>query len=455
MNLYKTSQYIEVLEDIDIESEKDFVLIFSTKSGKLLTLKREFWNDLKNNNLAHIPLDVIHQLIDNNVIVYKGIDEIKECLDENDLMIEDLRKLSFTIQPSANCQLGCIYCGQTHSNKKMEISTMDKILDRIQFLISKKGKKFYGELSITWYGGEPLMAYKEILGFSKKLIKFANEKTLKYSADIITNGLSLKPDYLERLINDAKIYHYQITIDGLAKTHDKRRPTKGGEETFNVIMNNIVKATKNKIFIDKDCRIALRINIDKNNYSEVPQLIKTIASLNLQKYITLNFAAVVDWGGNEASKESLDKKDFAEMEIDWILEAIGCGFEIANFLPTRSPVCMITNPVSEVYDAYGFITPCYEMNYTKMYENTAHIIGNLSNLENINLNSPLRKWHQMLKENQYECTKCKYLPVCGGSCPKDWLKNEPPCPTYKYNLKDRMMLEFLTKKGELKKLLQL
>lgn len=114
----------------------------------------------------------------------------------------------------------------------------------------------------------------------------------------------------------------------------------------------------------------------------------------------------------------------------------------------------IHNPASEVYDAYGYVTPCYEMNYTKLYENSNHIIGNLNKSEKFNNDSPLRNWHNMLRMNKYPCTTCKYLPVCGGSCPKDWYKNELTCPTFKFNLKDKMMLEYLNKKGELKNLVQ-
>lgn len=140
------------------------------------------------------------------------------------------------------------------------------------------------------------------------------------------------------------------------------------------------------------------------------------------------------------------------MEINWILDSIKFGFNIPNLLPYRSPSCMIVNPASEVYDADGYITPCYEMNYTKMYENSNHIIGNLNNIDKIKEVSPLREWHSLLRLGKYPCTRCKYLPVCGGSCPKDWFKKEPACPTYKYNLKDRMVLDFLNIKDKLKEL---
>ena len=101
---------------------------------------------------------------------------------------------------------------------------------------------------------------------------------------------------------------------------------------------------------------------------------------------------------------------------------------------------MVVNEFAEVYDAHGIITPCYEMNYTKYYADSEHIIGNL-NSSNIIGNSPLRKWNLKLIRD-YPCFECKYLPLCGGNCPKDWIKKEPACPSFKFNLKDRMLLDF-------------
>jgi uncharacterized protein len=32
------------------------------------------------------------------------------------------------------------------------------------------------------------------------------------------------------------------------------------------------------------------------------------------------------------------------------------------------------------------------------------------------------------------------LPVCGGSCPKQWLEELNPCPPTKLNIEDRLLL---------------
>ncbi len=60
------------------------------------------------------------------------------------------------------------------------------------------------------------------------------------------------------------------------------------------------------------------------------------------------------------------------------MEALKLGFMVDNFIPNRGPACMVVNPTSEVYDAYGEVTPCYEMNYTDLYKRRpTFIVGRL------------------------------------------------------------------------------
>ena len=90
---------------------------------------------------------------------------------------------------------------------------------------------------------------------------------------------------------------------------------------------------------------------------------------------------------------------------------------------------------------------------TDLYKDTEHIIGNLNSNVFSEKISPLRNWHTEIIQD-YPCYTCKFLPVCGGSCPKNWLKNEPTCPTFKFNMGDRLILEYLKKKGKLLELIQ-
>ncbi len=49
-------------------------------------------------------------------------------------------------------------------------------------------------------------------------------------------------------------------------------------------------------------------------------------------------------------------------------------------------------------------------------------------------------WKQMILNNEVPCHSCNLLPVCAGSCPKDWLFNNAPCPSFKENIDDRLFM---------------
>jgi uncharacterized protein len=41
------------------------------------------------------------------------------------------------------------------------------------------------------------------------------------------------------------------------------------------------------------------------------------------------------------------------------------------------------------------------------------------------------------------------LPVCGGLCPKSWLEGTPACPSAKFNITERLMLQYALERGAL------
>ena len=39
--------------------------------------------------------------------------------------------------------------------------------------------------------------------------------------------------------------------------------------------------------------------------------------------------------------------------------------------------------------------------------------------------------------------ECQLLPVCGGGCLKAWYEGISPCPSLKFNLRERLLLSYL------------
>lgn len=94
----------------------------------------------------------------------------------------------YIIQPSAFCQLGCHYCGQTHTKNKLSIENQNFLVAKI---IRELEARTYTGLSICWFGGEPLTGIEVIENISQQLISYCINNNLNYGAKVITNGLAL------------------------------------------------------------------------------------------------------------------------------------------------------------------------------------------------------------------------------------------------------------------------
>ncbi len=173
MKKYKLSIFNEIAE-LDLENNSNDIILFAMRSGKIHKMTNDIYELLKNGHFELIPTNILSELIRDNAIVRIDDDETISVLKENDLMVKENRNLYFVIQPGANCQLGCGYCGQTHTKKQMTVELMDKVVKRIESKIIASTSNA-DTLSITWYGAEPLLALAQIRYLSPKLISLSKK----------------------------------------------------------------------------------------------------------------------------------------------------------------------------------------------------------------------------------------------------------------------------------------
>lgn len=445
---YKVSYYI-VKTDLFFDHSKSPIqhqIIFSTRTSSILLISEDVSEKLFNAKHDLIEDEILNELIDGKFLVPEEEDELMTIVQENKRSIEDDSLLYYVIQPTANCQLGCGYCGQSHNKHQISSGLYENLIARVR---SKYVKGLHKGMKIGWFGGEPLIGLKQIRELTIKLKELAKELGLSYSAKIVTNGLSLKEGIFLELVKDLNIREIEVTLDGVAEFHDKRRHTKQNESTFNIIFDNLKAILNRADFQDLNCRISIRCNVDKRNWEGVTPLIKLLASEGFHKKIAYFYPIGVYSWGNEAHLGSLTKEEFAEKEIDWLIEQYQAGFS-PNFLPGRvKSVCLAVSNSSEMIDAYGNIFNCTEVSYVPNYENSNYVLGNLKfSPPEDKAVRPLSNWNDQILEGKYQCTKCRMLPVCGGACPKSWSEDMRACPPSKFNIEQKLMLSYFTTKEQ-------
>jgi uncharacterized protein len=443
---FKLSRYIHISRDEELLPETFF--LYATRTGGALELDMAHHDDIVNGQWESLSPKVLEALFKAEAIVPKDEDELDFVLKLNKENIQDNDQshLSFTIQPTANCQLGCHYCGQQHAKKVSNDDTNTAIFNRIVYKIEAV-KNTIKSLNVTWYGGEPLTGLSSIEDLSAQLIKYCDDNGIYYHSSMITNGLALKYPLFVKLVNKYRLSGFQITVDGTAEFHDKRRMLKTGAPSFDIIFSNLKEIVHSDFYKEGKASISIRSNVDGQNKENIFELLDLLHEEGILKKVGFNTAAIHDWGDNGASKiNGISKDEYAMFEIDIFLKMHGYGvLQKSSLLPLRKfNVCMVANTSSEVYDAYGNVSTCWEVPYTPVYDNTGYYAGNLHKDPELDTTKVLmREWFDEIPTNSSWCKGCKFFPVCGGSCPKHWQSGSIPCPSFKQNIDERIFLNKL------------
>ncbi|PSL46303.1 uncharacterized protein CLV51_103281 [Chitinophaga niastensis] len=439
-HVWKLSDYIVYTNPLDgVAEAKKYRLLYGTRLNAFFIANEAVWDALITDKIHILPVEFIEQLSSKKIIVDREEDETGSIIKENETAIEHHQELYEVIQPTAFCQMGCHYCGQQHTTKLLDEADQLLLLERIR---TKLQKGNYSKLKVGWFGAEPLAGLAVIRTMSPRLQQLAKDYGCDFSAKMVTNGLALTEKVAKELEEVHKISFVEITLDGTSSFHDMRRALKNGHATFDQIFRNLVTIAANKAITFK---ISIRCNVDQQNIEGVSPLLRLLAEAQLQTRISFYTASVYSWG-NDAHLKAVQREEFAERELVWFREMMDLGFE-TGLIPQRKPiVCMAVHKDAELSDAYGNIFNCTEVSYVPAY-GTPNIYQ-IDKLGEEDGKMPLRHFstfNAQIQAATLPCYQCAMLPVCGGSCPKQWADGHAPCPTAKFNMKGRLeMLYYST-----------
>ena len=170
-------------------------------------------------------------------------------------------RVGLVICPTMGCNFDCPYCFENHRSGKMSPEVQDDVVALAERMLDASGTK---DLFVTWFGGEPLLATDVIESLSERLIALAEGRGGTYKAGIITNGYLLTQDVAD-MLERVHVGPVQVTLDGLAASHNATRPLAGGGPTFERIVTNL---RENRL----PFYISIRHNVHKDNLADVEPL---------------------------------------------------------------------------------------------------------------------------------------------------------------------------------------
>jgi uncharacterized protein len=379
--------------------------------------------------------ETIASLVENGFIVDSRDDE-RHALDEYFTTLrEDTEQLRVTILTTLQCNFACDYCIQgdhgdyNKTASKMSIETAERLIGWIEDrLDTVKPEKFV----LTFFGGEPLLNLPVIYLISERASAMARARGVTLLLNIITNGLLLTPEVVDRLLPYG-LNGVKITLDGDRDTHDRMRPLRGRQGTFDKIIDNVRK-------VGHKVPITIGGNFDESSADSYPALLDflkeqefadNISKINFKPIIRMPEPTakgiipltVIGEGGKPLSGACMTSAGAGTGKGSSVCDSCHFVDEKMQFLrdetrkrgfPTPDGVhmgpCEIHRRHAYTIGIDGGLYACPGFG-SEVTQSIGHIDGRQEPAR-----ATAAAYFERLTPHKEECGDCSFIPVCGGGC---------------------------------------
>lgn len=326
------------------------------------------------------------------------------------------------------CNLDCIYCYENHDDKSVMTETHANTL--LKF-IKNQGKK---NLSIEYFGGEPLLNLKFIVSMANLL----NKNNVLFKASITTNGTLLNKETLTKLYM-SNVKSFQITLDGPKDIHNNLRRSKSKNlDSF----ESVIKALKllaNSTFQDISIIVRLNVNhdsIEPDSFSKFVEVIESIIPKNDKRFLILTKLIADYASANLVEKPEAEVIYCKSNQISQVKEKFSnyidkqyISADSALLMKKGGLTCYAGNADSFVITPDFLVRKC-----TVALDDKINIVGSINHTGELSLNDNIHLWIKDWSNDG--CKSCFAQNTCqGNSCPLENIhRNQKSCPPIKNNV---------------------
>ncbi|MCR5508043.1 MAG: thioether cross-link-forming SCIFF peptide maturase [Lachnospiraceae bacterium] len=191
-------------------------------------------------------------------LIKEAYEEVSELIGSGMLFSEDTYKdividfkkrktnvKALCLHVSHDCNLACRYCfaeeGKYHQDKR-QLMSYEVGRQALDFLVA--GSEGRRNLEVDFFGGEPLMNFDVV----KQLVTYGRSLEEKYDKKfrftLTTNGVLLNDEILE--FANKEMSNLVLSIDGRREIHDLMRPFRGGQGSYDAIVDKFKKAADSR-----------------------------------------------------------------------------------------------------------------------------------------------------------------------------------------------------------------
>lgn len=390
------------------KSFRDRYYIKSTMTGGIYELSDEEWAVVDPSadliiQGSDIEAAGLAELVSGCVLVYSTDDDYSryrfavtaiKAMDRSSRGVK-----TYTILPTTACNARCVYCyEQGMKVSTMSESTADKVID---FILKTKRSE---EITLCWFGGEPLVAANII----NRICMGLNEKGVSFKSRIITNASLFTPELLDTAVNVWHLKRAQVSVDGSKSDYEARKLFCSPKiHNYEYLLKTI------GIMLDAGLEVTLRCNFDQGNIEGMYSFWEDVNKLygssdNLKIYSAMLFQAQKDESCIDLYRRYLELR----------AEAAGEGMK---FLKFNSSECKMKTNFC-MADSDG---KCIVIGPDGNLYNCEHLPGNTSCASIFDEDIKLGSDPRASLEADDKCRECPFLPECTPFCKHgcpDWFE---------------------------------
>jgi len=346
----------------------------------------------------------------------------------------DPTELNITVLTTLQCNFACDYCYQgDHGDyntfaEKMSLENCERVGDWIEREMDRQRPS---DLVLTFFGGEPLLNLPVLYRLSERMWHAAQGRGVDLKIKIITNGLLLTEEVVDRLLPYG-LSGIKVTLDGDRATHNRMRPLRGGQGTFDRIIENVGRVAGR-------CNIAIGGNFDESSVDSYPALLDFLREQEFaDKLVKVSFKPIIRGetpqlkgvlplipvsadgqpvkplsgscmsAAGTGTAAPCDTCQFLDDKMSYLREETKRhGFKTADGVHTGP--CHVHMKHAHTIGPDGSLYPCPGFTGEKAMS-TGHIDDR---------RDPLREatWERFDRLSPWKaCGDCAFIPVCAGGC---------------------------------------
>ena len=163
---------------------------------------------------------------------------------------------AYTILPTLACNARCVYCYE--EGRKQIKMTPEVVEQTIRYILDTRTKE---EISLNWFGGEPLLC-PEIIDHMCDVL---SEAKVPFKSFIISNGSLITPSILDKMLHRWNLKRAQISMDGAEEDYINRKRFYRNSDQYHFVMDAISRLSAAGI------TVSVRVNVDDGNWNGIPR----------------------------------------------------------------------------------------------------------------------------------------------------------------------------------------